>query len=193
MTTSPQVWLHDNQSLTRIAMSYPSPRQWCSPWLWSFRHRLPSTSLSHDSLSLQEWNTSLLWIQPVYCVVLVLLKSDLIPILWITKLMWSSYQFNFSKLSGVNLIMIQLQVTIWVNQSTSQPVHQSTSQPVNPSPLSYGYLTIQSPLPQPELDVNFITCETSPWRGRDEQWRYLTVIICVILDSSSSIWFSLES
>ena len=100
--------------------------------------------------------------------------------------MWSSYQSNFSKLSCVSLIMIQLQVTIWVNQSTSQPIHQSTRQPGNPSPLSDGHLTMQSQLPQPQLDVNFITCETSPWRGRDEQWRYLTIIICVILDSSSS-------
>ena len=49
--------------------------------------------------------------------------------------MWSSYQFNFSKLPCVSLIMIQLQVTIWVNQSTSQPVNQSTSQPVNRSTL----------------------------------------------------------
>ena len=101
--------------------------------------------------------------------------------------MWSSYQFNFSKLSCISLIMIQLQVTIWVNQSTGQPVHQSTRQPVNPSPLSYGHLTMQSPLPQPQLDVNFIAYETSPWRGRDEHLRYFTIInTVIILDSASS-------
>ena len=45
---------------------------------------------------------------------------------------------------------------------------------------------MQSQLPLPQLDVNLIICETSPWRGRDEQLRYFTINTVIILDSASS-------